>query len=295
MASPVPVKSQPLHNFSLPLLKWTKNHTSNHHRGCRPVDSSQSANSALWPSPTLDLVVQRRSPLLDSAPRQSSMRSDSAAQSESCNASENRKISVTGSAKKGLLAFSSDHKIKKSEQKLAACEIDGVGSKEAKSKLYIRLQTKNKTNDVQNEGNTCTEGGEVEESMAKTWNLRPRMPIRKTSNANGGTSKVGGRSLQENNFEWQQVTPNRSDSTLLWNGIEEDASTKKQKKQKFAISLSRREIEEDIFALTGSKPARRPKKRAKMVQRQLDNLFPGLWLASITPDSYKVSEAPLKG
>ncbi|KAI3693870.1 hypothetical protein L1987_76825 [Smallanthus sonchifolius] len=67
------------------------------------------------------------------------------------------------------------------------------------------------------------------------------------------------------------------------------------KKRKFSITLSRDEIEEDIFSFTRSKPSRRPKKRPRSVQKQLDTLFPGLWLGSITADSYKVSEAPQKG
>ncbi|XP_074587661.1 uncharacterized protein LOC141843510 [Curcuma longa] len=59
---------------------------------------------------------------------------------------------------------------------------------------------------------------------------------------------------------------------------------------KFSVSLTRREIEEDFFAIKGTKPPRRPKKRAKIIQRELDALFPGLWLSEITPDSYKTDE-----
>jgi hypothetical protein len=44
----------------------------------------------------------------------------------------------------------------------------------------------------------------------------------------------------------------------------------KEKKVRFSIPLTKVEIEEDIYSLTGSKPARRPKKRAKHVQKQLD-------------------------
>ncbi|CAN1748339.1 hypothetical protein LINPERHAP1_LOCUS3376 [Linum perenne] len=53
------------------------------------------------------------------------------------------------------------------------------------------------------------------------------------------------------------------------------------------------EIEEDIFILTGSRPARRPKKRAKNVQKLLDNIFPGLWLVGNTVDSYRIAETPM--
>ncbi|CAL9777636.1 unnamed protein product [Musa acuminata subsp. burmannicoides] len=66
--------------------------------------------------------------------------------------------------------------------------------------------------------------------------------------------------------------------------------SKKGRMEKFSISLSRSEIEEDFFAIKGTKPSRRPKKRAKIVQRELDSLFPGLSLSEITPDSYEVVE-----
>ncbi|PKU84887.1 uncharacterized protein LOC110098950 [Dendrobium catenatum] len=39
---------------------------------------------------------------------------------------------------------------------------------------------------------------------------------------------------------------------------------------KFSISLSRKEIEEDFIAITGSRPSRRPTKRPKHIQQQLD-------------------------
>ncbi|PKU61985.1 uncharacterized protein LOC110111667 [Dendrobium catenatum] len=60
--------------------------------------------------------------------------------------------------------------------------------------------------------------------------------------------------------------------------------------QKFSVSLTQEEIDEDVFALTGSRPRRRPKKRARIVQRQLDAIFPGLWLSEITPELYRVPE-----
>lgn len=66
---------------------------------------------------------------------------------------------------------------------------------------------------------------------------------------------------------------------------------KKKKKRKFWISLSREEIEEDVYSLTGSRPARRPKKRPKAVQKLVDTVFPGLYLVGLTVDSYRVHES----
>ncbi|XP_020681569.1 uncharacterized protein LOC110098948 [Dendrobium catenatum] len=62
------------------------------------------------------------------------------------------------------------------------------------------------------------------------------------------------------------------------------------KRREFSVSLSREEIEEDFYAFKGTKPSRRPKKRPKTVQKQLDALFPGLWLSEVTADDYKVVE-----
>lgn len=45
---------------------------------------------------------------------------------------------------------------------------------------------------------------------------------------------------------------------------------KKDERPKFSISLSRREIEEDLFAMTGKKPSRKPKKRPRSLQTKLD-------------------------
>ena len=75
--------------------------------------------------------------------------------------------------------------------------------------------------------------------------------------------------MQENKAS-QQITPNRPDLIRMRTGSEAEIAEKKEKKQKFSVSLSRLEIEEDVFALTRSKPAKRPKKREKIVQQQHD-------------------------
>ncbi|THU57222.1 hypothetical protein C4D60_Mb03t01250 [Musa balbisiana] len=64
----------------------------------------------------------------------------------------------------------------------------------------------------------------------------------------------------------------------------------RRERPKFSISLTREEIEEDIYAVTGCRARRRPIKRARVVQKQLDSLFPGLWLSEITVDSYRVPD-----
>ncbi|MED6184944.1 hypothetical protein PIB30_052326 [Stylosanthes scabra] len=68
------------------------------------------------------------------------------------------------------------------------------------------------------------------------------------------------------------------------------AGPEKMEKVKFSLPLARKDIEDDFMKLVGHRPPRRPKKRPRIVQRQLDSLFPGLWLSEVTADSYKVPE-----
>ncbi|XP_075518551.1 uncharacterized protein LOC142552675 [Primulina tabacum] len=64
----------------------------------------------------------------------------------------------------------------------------------------------------------------------------------------------------------------------------------KKDREKFSVALSKRAIEEDFLTMVNHRPPRRPKKRAKFIQKQLDTLFPGLWLTEVTADMYKVTE-----
>ncbi|KAG0519105.1 hypothetical protein BDA96_09G235600 [Sorghum bicolor] len=62
------------------------------------------------------------------------------------------------------------------------------------------------------------------------------------------------------------------------------------RKRTFSAALTREEIAEDFAAIRGTRPPRRPKKRPRAVQRQLDMLYPGLSLADVNLDSYKIDE-----
>ncbi|KAL1802750.1 hypothetical protein ACET3Z_031397 [Daucus carota] len=113
---------------------------------------------------------------------------------------------------------------------------------------------------------------------AKTWNFRPRKPLRRLSNGNDG---AGHESKAETRQQLDVITKTHQ--------------VKKEKKQKFSVLLTHEEIENDIFLMTGGRPSRRPRKRAKTVQKQLDSLLPGSWLSAVTPDCYKVHDPPIKG
>nr|XP_043621170.1 uncharacterized protein LOC122592906 isoform X2 [Erigeron canadensis] len=247
MASPVPAKSQPLHNFSLPHLKW-KNHRSSRSR--LAVESSSSPSP---PHRSPSYVQRRPSPLH----RQS--------QSESESEPPLEKTLTTDKTKR---------------------------SNNNNNKICIRFRNSDVAPEVnQNDAAASLATEEDAELLPKTWNLRPRRPPpvnQKQSNINSSNNKIGSLPLPENRIIYNKNVNNKEGSEMKNN---DQGNAVMCKKVKFSITLSRDEIEEDIYSLTGSKPARRPKKRPRTLQRQLDTLFPGLWLGSITADTYKVSEA----
>lgn len=130
--------------------------------------------------------------------------------------------------------------------------------------------------------------GEVEGpgDVAKAWNLRPRKGVNEVvvvvERGSGGGTAV------------PAVTKSgrlRGGGGMMMMMTGEKVGTERRENTKLWISLSKEEIEEDLYALTGSKPTRRPKKRPKSVQKQLDNLFPGLYMVGFTADTYRVHEA----
>ncbi|KAM7464322.1 hypothetical protein LguiA_032443 [Lonicera macranthoides] len=129
---------------------------------------------------------------------------------------------------------------------------------------------------------------------ARPWNLRTRRAACKEpkENSNGGGGKSCQFDLLKPNFSPLR-TENKS-PRLRGSGIGGTSyqSGEKRERAKFSIALSRQEIEEDFTEMTGHRLPRRPKKRPKNVQKELDMLFPGLWLTEINADFYKVPDGP---
>lgn len=103
----------------------------------------------------------------------------------------------------------------------------------------------------------------------KPWNLRKRRAACKTPvGTNGGSSAAGVSGKTSGADGATEATDELSrlrsgDNVAAICGV-------KLTREKFSVALSKREIGEDFLAFTGHKPARRPKKRAKIVQRELD-------------------------
>ncbi|KAH6776032.1 hypothetical protein C2S52_013593 [Perilla frutescens var. hirtella] len=129
---------------------------------------------------------------------------------------------------------------------------------------------------------------EEENGEAKPWKLRPRKetikaPSSSKKEASAAANNDGKNNCNNNGLKSQRLRG------MAEGGPQNGSVERKAAKRKVWISLSREEIEEDVYALTGGKPARRPKKWPKNVQKQLDNVFPGLYLVGVAADSYRVT------
>ncbi|KAG9450605.1 hypothetical protein H6P81_010570 [Aristolochia fimbriata] len=154
------------------------------------------------------------------------------------------------------------------------------GIEKVREKLLVHLRALTNADDG--------EKREEEELLEKIpWNLRTRRA------ACDAPLKISDNGQKPRLDDYHSLPPETRPKSLRLRGIApEKVEDKKNEIPKFSISLTRDEIEEDFLAMTQSKPSRRPKKRPRNVQKKLDELFPGLWLSNITPDSYKVSDLP---
>ncbi|CAI9113549.1 OLC1v1014167C1 [Oldenlandia corymbosa var. corymbosa] len=111
------------------------------------------------------------------------------------------------------------------------------------------------------------------------WNLRNRGGMGKTTNESGKTV-------------WPMWMNDRGYKSLLASDKGETNGGREPRRNKFSVQLSKADIEEDFLVMTGAKPPRKPKKRSKPIQKQIDALFPGAWLSEVSAERYKVREMP---
>ncbi|GAA0162628.1 hypothetical protein LIER_18673 [Lithospermum erythrorhizon] len=141
------------------------------------------------------------------------------------------------------------------------------------------------------------------EESSRQWNVRTRRG--EYGVVSGGGSGGGAQNVNlgviKNSGEALMVSPlrmvegeatqrlRRVETSVKEMGVASPSGEKKER-VKFSVSLTRREIEEDFIAMVRHRPPRRPMKRPKYIQKQLDTLFPGVSLSEITADMYKVPE-----
>lgn len=105
---------------------------------------------------------------------------------------------------------------------------------------------------------------ETPAAEARPWNLRTRRAACKAPNADGGGSK----NLKIDEKKSNSHSPLRSDGGAKSPRLK--IGPEKKKKVKLVVPLSKREIDEDFLEMVGIRPPRRPKKRTRIVQKQLD-------------------------
>ncbi|XP_023746302.1 uncharacterized protein LOC111894455 [Lactuca sativa] len=125
----------------------------------------------------------------------------------------------------------------------------------------------------------------------RPWNLRTRRAACKAPSPSNGVNGNG--DIVKPNVSPVRNEGNKSPRPRPVGGVATATVTtsgEKRDRPKFSIPLSRRELEDDFTAMAGRRLPRKPKKRPRIIQKQLDTLFPGLWLTEITADLYRVPD-----
>ncbi|KAF8412950.1 hypothetical protein HHK36_000922 [Tetracentron sinense] len=241
-----------------------------------------------WENNLCRIIVDsaRESPPSDHRFSSSEPESDAGSLSTNGSESDNRKYSIGYCSAKNRLSISpcSSVPVDNMPENPTASDTDVAGSEEVRDKLLVHFRMGSK------EKSGGEERGEVEGLVPKPWNLRMKRSVYKETNEIAGMTKNG---ESQENLQSLPKTENLPKSLRL-RGLAEAQNAGKRDKRRFSISLSREEIEEDIFVMTGSKASRRPRKRAKIIQKQLDKGFPGLCLDGLSLDSFKVPHSSTK-
>uniref|UniRef100_A0A1J3GTB6 Uncharacterized protein n=1 Tax=Noccaea caerulescens TaxID=107243 RepID=A0A1J3GTB6_NOCCA len=109
----------------------------------------------------------------------------------------------------------------------------------------------------------------------RPWNLRKRReaPIPETGNRNAN---------QYCNYTGLRIIE----------GKPEDPSVSGNKPRRRLTSvMSKKEIEDDFMKMIGQRPSRRPKKRPRTIQKQINMLYPAYYMYDITEDLYKIPDS----
>ncbi|GMH09560.1 hypothetical protein Nepgr_011401 [Nepenthes gracilis] len=261
-----PAKS-PLHNFPLPFLKWGSRNPVNSHQRCRrPVES-----------PPLSTENIDRNNNRYGRSSTSDMDYEGGARETEAESESSKVLTVGSRTARDRFSFV-DMTLKQQQGTL--------GRDREREESVFDGDDRYKAKAAERESDPVEV--EADASPQKPWNLRPRRPTNKTTIEIGG-----GGGVTSKNGEFHEQIENLPKSMRL-RGFAESGATESREKRKFWITLPKDEIEEDIYALTGSKPVRRPRKRTRTVQKQLDNVFPGLLLVGVSPEAYRGLDAQLK-
>ncbi|KAA8529133.1 hypothetical protein F0562_034068 [Nyssa sinensis] len=259
-----PERSKPLHNFTMPCLKW------GNQRFFRCVRVNSNGEVCAVHRRSSAAVVERG--LIAQRSESGLEKRGSIDRTECFNKSPSPAAGVWISGSKSKADSDGD---------------DGIEA--IREKLMFDLQTAADKMKVAILGEGLEEErpavapapGPAEVEAVRPWNLRTRRAACKAPNGIGGSAGgsgngVGGKSLKVDERK-PNFSPLRTENKSprlrgVATAVTTTPSGEKKERAKFSVPVSRREVEEDFMAMMGQRPPRRPKKRPKIVQKQLDTL-----------------------
>ncbi|KAF5745252.1 hypothetical protein HS088_TW07G00835 [Tripterygium wilfordii] len=252
-------RTRPLHNFTLPCLKWG----IQKHLRCQKVDESNNQTVSAASGDR-----KRRSPPSNYA-------------ADSSRESDGRRLNIPkqigGDGKEDTNGVAGENGMIDLVNALSDFEENSVGEGKKGASKEVNGQRKQEP-----------PSGVAQVDEARPWNLRTRRSACKSPISGEAVSAGNGLRIErKQNYE----SPLRSEIAKS----SRFGGTGEKERAKFSIQLTRKEIEHDFKALVGHRPARRPKKRPRTVQKELDSIFPGVLLREVTADMYKVEEFPESG
>lgn len=273
-----PERSKPLHNFKLPCLKWG----NQRYLRCVKLDDASTATDSS--SAAVDhhrrhrhrhVFQRRRSPpskfesMIVGATRLRESESSPSNDKNNDYGRERRLRISEGEAAEGIKAVR--EKIMK-DLKTAADKIkDEIFRDEVSDDDDV-----DDDEDEFEEPKRKMKEKEIEESPAvaveaRPWNLRTRRAACKAPIDGGGTNNNYNSPMKNEVINSPRVRDRGS--SVASATADAAAAEKKRPRPKFSVSLSKKEIEEDFMVMAGHRPLRRPKKRPRYVQNQLDVSF----------------------
>ncbi|GAB2280046.1 hypothetical protein Dimus_014684 [Dionaea muscipula] len=284
----VPQRSRSFHSLSLPVFKWGRR------KQLRFGNNDNGDAKAV-----VDRIssIYRRSP-----PSSCRLRRENGEYVGRRSDTERRRRSLFEPEKFGNSPLSwytaSEIGQKRRRSVIGGEEDDGIEAVRTKLMLDFQTEVDRMKVAILKEGNEEIETSSRTEEEIRPWNLRPRRSPPKDTDVNGAATagkslRVDDRKPNGSPLRNENKLPRLRSKTAAAAGGEHAGDWGpggSRGAAKLSLSLSKSEIEEDFIAITGSKPQRRQKRRPRSVQKQLDCIFPGLWLSEITPEMYKVNE-----
>ncbi|AES97558.1 hypothetical protein MtrunA17_Chr5g0423311 [Medicago truncatula] len=231
--SPISKKRKPLHNFTLPILKWGTQR------------SLRCSNAAIY---------------------------------------DGNGSSTSGGADRGsvqrrrvFIGFGGDD------------DDDEEGIAVVRKKLLhdLKIDTDRLKDTILRKGIIEEESDEERETL-KSWSMRTRRKTEIKQRDSPSPAKV-------ESTVTVAVAGGEYVSSRLRSNINVKSNNNKIERRKFSVQLLTKEIEEDFVAFMGRGPRKRPTKRPRNVQRQINNIFPGLWLREVNEEMYEVQDTNQNG